>query len=159
METLIIIIGIILLLAGIVGCIIPALPGPVLAYLSLVVLQFTPDPPFTLNFLIIWALVISLITLLDYVIPIYGTKKFGGSKSGVNGSIIGAIIGFLFLPPLGLILGPFIGALVGELLAGKNSHLALKAAIGSFIGFLAGIFMKIIVVLIVSYHFFSALIG
>jgi uncharacterized protein len=158
METLIIIAGVVLLLVGLIGCIAPVLPGPVIAYMGLVVLQFLPEPVFSVNFLITWGVVVVLITLLDYVVPVWGTKKFGGSKSGVNGSIAGAVIGFLFFPPLGLIIGPFAGAYLGELVAGKNSRIALRSAFGSFIGFLAGTFIKIIAVLIMIYHFINGLV-
>jgi uncharacterized protein len=158
METLIIIAGVVLLLVGFIGCIAPVLPGPVIAYMGLVVLQFLPEPVFSVNFLITWGVVVVLITLLDYVVPVWGTKKFGGSKSGVNGSIAGAVIGFLFFPPLGLIIGPFAGAYLGELVAGKNSRIALRSAFGSFIGFLAGTFIKIIAVLIMIYHFINGLV-
>ncbi len=159
MEVIIIIVGVILLILGLAGCILPVLPGPVLAYLALVMLMFLPEEPFTINFLIIWALVTALVTLLDYVVPIYGTKKLGGSRSGINGSVIGVVVGFIFLGPLGLIIGPLIGAYLGELIAGKQNRVALRSALGSFIGFLAGTFIKIIVVLIMTYHFIDGVIS
>lgn len=159
MEVIIIVIGVILLILGLAGCILPVLPGPVLAYLALVMLMFLPEEPFTINFLIIWALVTALVTLLDYVVPIYGTKKLGGSRSGINGSVIGVVVGFIFLGPLGLIIGPFIGAYLGELIAGKQNRVALRSALGSFLGFLAGTFIKIIVVLIMTYHFIDGIIS
>ncbi|MFP4471288.1 MAG: DUF456 domain-containing protein [Bacteroidales bacterium] len=159
MEVIIIIIGVILLILGLAGCILPVLPGPVLAYLALVMLMFLPEEPFTINFLIIWALVTALVTLLDYVVPIYGTKKLGGSRSGINGSVIGVVVGFIFLGPLGLIIGPLIGAYLGELIAGKQNRVALRSAFGSFLGFLAGTFIKIIVVLIMTYHFIDGVIS
>jgi hypothetical protein len=158
MEVLIIIIGAILLLLALVGCFVPVLPGPALGYLALVLLYFLPQAVLTPGFLFAWGIITLIITLLDYLVPAWGTKKFGGSKSGINGSIAGAIIGFLFFPPLGLILGPFVGAFLGELIAGKNSEVALRSAFGSFLGFLAGTFIKIIAVLIMSYHFVSALV-
>ena len=159
MEIIIIIIGVILLILGLAGCILPVLPGPVLAYLALVLLMFLPEEPFTINFLIIWALITALVTLLDYVVPIYGTKKLGGSRSGINGSVVGVVVGFIFLGPLGLIIGPLIGAYLGELIAGKQNRVALRSALGSFLGFLAGTFIKIIVVLIMTYHFIDGLIS
>lgn len=158
MEVLIILLGSILLILGIIGCIAPVLPGPVLGYLGLITLQFMPEPVFTNQFLITWGILVALVTALDYIIPIWGTKKFGGSKSGINGSIAGAIIGFLFFPPFGLIIGPFLGAYIGELIAGKDSRFALRSAFGSFIGFLAGTFIKLIVVFIMVYHFIDGLI-
>lgn len=159
METLLIIVGAVLLIVGLIGCIVPVLPGPVLGYLGLVVLQFLPEPAFKTDFLVTWGIVVGLVTLLDYYVPIWGTKRFGGSRAGVNGSIIGAIIGFLFFPPLGIIIGPFFGAYIGELIGGQSSQHAWRSALGSFMGFLAGTFMKIIVVLIMIYNFIDGLIG
>lgn len=159
METIIIIAGVLLLILGLLGSVLPVLPGPILGYAALLILMLLPEPVFTSQFLIIWAVVTILVTLLDYVVPVYGTKRLGGSKSGVNGSVIGVVIGFIFLGPLGLIIGPFLGAYIGELIAGKQSRVALRSAVGSFIGFLAGTFIKVIIVLIMSYHFVNALIS
>lgn len=159
METIIIIAGVLLLILGLLGSVLPVLPGPILGYAALLLLLLLPEPVFTARFLVIWAVVTILVTLLDYVVPVYGTKRLGGSKSGVNGSVIGVVIGFIFLGPLGLIIGPFIGAYLGELIAGKQARVALRSAIGSFIGFLAGTFIKVILVLIMSYHFVNALIS
>jgi uncharacterized protein len=154
MDTLLIIFGILFLLVGIVGCIIPMLPGPPLAYLSLVLLQLTAKAPFDANFMILWALITIGVTLLDFWVPIYGTIKFGGTKTGARGAAVGLIVGLFFLPPIGLIIGPFAGAFIGELIAGQPSNLALKSAIGSFIGFVAGTLMKIAVCLVIGYYFF-----
>lgn len=159
METVIIIIGAVLLLLGIAGSILPVLPGPVLGYLGLIVLMFLPEPPFTDTFLINWGMVVLIVTVLDYVVPVWGTKKLGGSRWGINGSIIGVIVGFFFLGPFGLIIGPFLGAYIGELLAGKNTRIAWRSALGSFLGFLAGTFIKLILVLIMTYYFIDGLVG
>ena len=158
MDVLLIVIGAILLVLGIVGSFVPVLPGPPLSYLSLLLLQFTSYHPFTARFLVIWAIVAAAIVILDYVIPVYGTKVFGGSKKGQWGALIGVFFGIFFFPPIGIIVGPFLGALVGEMLAGKQSGEAFKAAFGSFLGFLAGTFMKLAVSLIFAYHFISALV-
>ncbi len=153
MDTLLIIFGILLLLAGLAGCIVPMLPGPPLAYLSLVLLQLTTKAPFDTDFLVLWAVITLAVTVLDYWVPIYGTKKLGGSRMGVRGAAIGLLIGLFFFPPLGLIIGPFAGAFIGELMAGQPSNLALKSAIGSFIGFVAGTLMKVAVCLVIGYYF------
>jgi hypothetical protein len=167
MDWIFITAGIILILAGILGAVIPGLPGPPLSFLALVMLQFTQKPPFTENFLIIMGLIMAAVTLLDYYIPIYGTKKFGGSKQGIRGSTIGLIIGVFILPLLGIvigpfgllgiILGPFAGAYVGELMAGKNPETALRSAVGSFIGFLAGTLMKVAYSIVAGVYFFIGL--
>ena len=98
-----------------------------------------------------------LIQVLDYFIPIWGTKKFGGTKIGVWGSVIGMIVG-LFFAPLGIILGPFVGAIIGELIAGKETKLAIKAGFGAFIGFLFGTIAKLIVGGFLIYYYVEALV-
>jgi len=101
--------------------------------------------------------VVMAVTVLDYVVPAYGTKKFGGTKYGIWGCTIGLIFGF-WLGPLGIVLGPFLGALVGELIGGKNSDSAFKAALGSFVGFLASTLLKLIVCGVMAWYFVWALV-
>lgn len=157
MDTFLIITGIILLIGGIVGCIVPFLPGPPLAYGSLILLQLTDYKPFTSNFLVIWALITLAVVIADYYIPIWGTKKFGGTKAGVWGATVGLIIGMFLFPPLGMIIGPFIGAFVGEMLNNQDSSKALRSATGSFIGFVAGTFMKLGISIVMGYYFIAAI--
>jgi hypothetical protein len=157
MDIFLVVSGIILLLGGIAGCIIPFLPGPPLAYGSLILLQVSSYRPYTAEFLIGWALVTGVVLIADYYIPIWGTKKFGGTKGGVWGATIGLLIGMFFFPPAGLIVGPFIGAFAGEMINNQNSSKALRSAIGSFIGFVAGTLMKLAVSVIMGYYFFAAL--
>jgi|SRR5688500_5424032 len=151
MDTLWLIVGIILMLVGIVGCILPFLPGPPLCYAALLIQQLRSDDPFTGKFLWVWAGITVVVTVLDYVIPIYGTRKFGGTKYGIWGCIIGLIAGFWF-GPLGIIVGPFVGAFIGEMMANSNSDYALKAAWGSFVGFLFGTLLKLIVCFIMAWY-------
>jgi len=157
MDTFLIVAGIILLFGGIVGCIIPFLPGPPLAYGSLILLQISSYKPFTEKFLVIWALVTVAILIADYYIPIWGTKKFGGTKGGVWGATIGLIAGIFLFPPFGLIVGPFIGAFVGEMLINQDTNKAFRSAIGSFVGFVAGTLMKLGISIVMGYYFFTAL--
>lgn len=158
MEWVWITLGTLLTIAGIVGCIIPLIPGPPLSYAALLILHFTLDEPFSSRFLIVWLLLTILVTLLDYYVPIWGTQKFGGTRGGMWGSTIGLIIGLFFFPPFGIIVGPFIGALVGELLGGKEISSALRSAFGSFLGFIAGTIMKLTVSAILAFYFFKAII-
>ena len=106
MDYVIISASAILMLVGLIGCVLPALPGPTLSYLGLVVLSFSDRVTFSTKFFIIWGIVALIVTILDYIIPIWGTKRFGGSKYGVWGSIVGLLVG-LFFPPVGFIIGPF----------------------------------------------------
>lgn len=157
MDIVWIILGSIFMLLGLAGCILPLLPGPPLCFVGLLLLQLLETPPFSTSFLITWALIAVSVTALDYVIPLYGTRKFGGSKYGIWGCTIGLIAG-LWLGPFGIILGPFIGAFIGEYIAQNNSGHAFKAALGSFIGFLFGTLLKLIVCIVMIWYFVVALI-
>ncbi|MBL7858757.1 MAG: DUF456 domain-containing protein [Cyclobacteriaceae bacterium] len=152
MDLLWLIVGIVFMVVGIAGCILPLLPGPPLCFIGLWVQQFRTDVPYSTKFLILWAGIALVVTVLDYAIPLYGTRKFGGSKYGVWGCTVGLFLG-LFIPPWGIVLGPFIGAFVGELFANTNSNQALKAALGSFIGFLFGTLLKLVTCLVMVYYF------
>ncbi len=159
MDFFLITLGVILVLAGLVGCIIPMLPGPPLAFVALILLHFTSKAPFDTKFLLLWAGVTTVVSILDYWLPVYGTKKTGGTAAGTRGAIFGLVIGLFFFPPFGLIVGPFVGALSGEMLSGQTINLALRSALGSFLGFLAGTLMKLAVTILMGYHFLNGLIG
>ncbi|SHG69971.1 DUF456 domain-containing protein [Flagellimonas flava] len=147
MDIALLILGFILMLVGILGSFLPVLPGPPVSWVGLLLLYLTkavPDNWWILGGTLILALGI---TVLDYVIPAAGTKKFGGSKAGMWGSIIGLLVA-IFVPilgPFGIIIWPFVGALVGELLNKADQKTAMKAAFGSFIGFLTGTFLKFVI--------------
>ena len=145
------------MLAGILGCLLPIIPGPPLSFLGLLILQLLEETPFTTHFILVWLAITIGVVLLDYFIPAYGTKKFGGSKWGVWGTFVGLVAG-LFFPPLGIIIGPLVGALIGELIAGQNSKQAFKAAMGSFVGFLLGTLLKLAACVVMAYYFVDVLI-
>ncbi|MFY0651822.1 MAG: DUF456 domain-containing protein [Cyclobacteriaceae bacterium] len=149
--------GSLFLLAGVIGCLLPILPGPPLGFAALLVLQLKEAAPFSLNFLIIWAVITVVVFAMDYVIPPLTTKKFGGSKKGMIGSTIGLVLGLIFFPPFGLILGAFAGAFIGELIEGKDNRNALRSAFGAFVGFITGTLLKLVVVVTMGYYFFSSL--
>lgn len=159
MDYFLITVGILIALTGILGCFLPFLPGPPLNYVSLLLLHFTTNHQFSTRFLVIWAIVTVVVVLIDYLIPVLGTKKFGGSKHGVWGSVVGLIAGIFIFPPIGIIIFPFAGAVVGELIAGKDTGSALKAGFGSFVGFLAGTILKLIVSGMMTWYFFSKIIA
>ena len=158
MDYILIGLGIILMITGIFGCVLPLLPGPPLNYIGLLLLHFTTGYQFSTRFLVIWGIVTVVVYALDYVIPVWGTKKFGGSKRGVWGSMIGLIAGMFFFPPFGIIIGPFAGAVIGELTAGKDSKAALKSGFGSFVGFLTGTILKLIASGMMTWYFAKELI-
>lgn len=157
MDVVILILSALLLLLGIVGSILPVLPGLPLSYTGLLLMHFASDYKFSTTFLISWAVIVVLVQLLDFYIPIWGTKRFGGSKMGVRGSMIGLLIGF-FMGPWGIVLGPFIGAFVGERMSHKDIQKSLQAAIGSFAGILFGTIAKLIAGGMMLYYFVARII-
>lgn len=158
MDYLLLIIAIFLILAGIIGCLAPVLPGPPLSYLGLIAIHFTRFATISNNLFIILGIVVIVVTILDYIVPIWGTKKFGGSKYGVRGATVGLIIGF-FLGPAGIIVGPFVGAFVGELIFKDDVKYALKAGFGSLLGFLTGVGLKLATSGLITFYFIRALIN
>ena len=153
MDILLITLGAILLIVGIIGCFLPVLPGPPLSWLGILLLYFTDNTSVSTSFLLWWLVIALIVTGLDYLIPVWGTKKFGGTKMGVRGSIAGLIVG-LFFPPFGIIVGPFLGALVAELIHdAHDTTKALKSAFGSFLGFLLGTGLKLGVSLTLTWYF------
>jgi uncharacterized protein len=145
MDLILLIIGFLMMVLVILGSFMPVLPGPSLSWLGLVLLYLTKAVPVNYWVLGFTLLITVLISILDYVIPSKGTKKFGGSSYGIWGTNIGLIVGIFAPIPFGFIIGPFVGAFIGEMLYDKNHNRAIKAATGSFIGFLASSFMKFVV--------------
>jgi len=143
MDIFLLVLAFLCMLLGIIGCIVPGLPGTPVAYAGLWIALVTDRVDFSWQFLLIWGIVTVVITILDYVVPAWGTKRYGGSKWGVWGSTIGVFVG-LFFGAAGVILGPLVGAVIGELLSGKEFSNALKAGWGSFIGLLCGTILKLI---------------
>lgn len=137
------------MLLGILGSFLPVLPGPSLSWLGLLLLHLTDAVSFSHVFLGITFLIALFITILDYVIPAMGTKRFGGSKAGTIGTTLGLIAGIIAPIPFGILIGPFVGAFIGEFIFNKStSQIALKAAFGSFMGLLASSFMKFLISII-----------
>ena len=146
MDILLLTLGFACVVTGLFGSFLPILPGPSVSWVGLALLYFTKAVPANYWILGIAFLITVIISVLDYVIPAKGTKKFGGSSYGIWGTNIGLIIGILVPVPFGFIIGPFVGALIGELIYDfKDHNRALKAAAGSFAGFLASSFMKFVV--------------
>ena len=157
MDILLLILGIAGLLVGLAGAVLP-LPGPPLSFVGLLCLHFSSYAEFSLLMLYSFGALTVAITVLDYYVPIWGIKKFGGTKYGTWGSTIGLLLGFFVIPALGIFLGAFVGALAGELIGGMAADKALKAALGSFLGFLTGIVMKVILCLVMIGYAVVALI-
>ncbi len=143
MDIVLVILGILLTLVGIAGCIIPGLPGTPLNFVAVLLLHWTRFAQYSTQQLVLYGGIALAIYVIDAYLPIWGTKKYGGSKSGVWGSIIGLLLGMFFFPPFGIIIGPFLGAVVGELLAGKDQKTALRSGWGAFVGFITGTGLKL----------------
>ena len=175
MEIILAVAAFLLLLAGIVGSVVPAVPGPPLGYVGLLLLQWSGYGGFSTIFLWVWAGITIAVTVADNLLPALMTKRFGGSRMAVIGSVLGLITGTLFFAPIGLLIGPFVGALAGELI---NSHVkhkeinstelaaadgksadsgkALKAALGAFLAFIVGTGAKLIIGSMMIYYAFKA---
>ena len=155
MEYFLLILGFILMLVGIIGSILPALPGPPISWVGILMLYLCEGISINYWILAVTLLIAVIIGILDYIIPAKGTKYFGGSKYGIWGTNIGLVVGIFAPIPFGFLIGPFVGALVGELIYNSQEKgRAFKAATGSFIGFLAGTFMKVLVSLLFLGLFF-----
>jgi len=158
METFIGLLAIVLGLVGIIGSVAPALPGPPVSWVGMLVLYIwgagtngTGDP-MTTRFLLIWLGIVILVSLLDYVVPAYFTKLTGGSKYGSWGAVGGLFVGLIY-PPVGMILGSLLGAFIAELvLAQKDTVSSLKAAFGAFLGFLFGTGIKLITAAVMLFY-------
>ncbi|WP_029905010.1 DUF456 domain-containing protein [Prevotella sp. 10(H)] len=156
-DIILLIAGAILIILGIAGCILPVLPGVPLSYAGIFLMHLTSKVEFSVQFLVLWAIVVIIVQILDFYIPVWGTQKFGGGKKGIWGSAVGVIFGLFFLQPFGIIIFPFVGAVIGELIDEKEFKVALKAGFGAFLGFMAGTIIKLVVAFILAFYFFKEL--
>lgn len=155
MHLFIDIVAVILGIVGLIGCFLPVLPGPPVSWGALLLLYFWGDGTMSLRFLLIWLGITIVVTVLDYIVPAYFTKITGGSKAAARFSMAGMIIGILFFPPIGMIIGAFVGALLGEWYYSRENGSftkSLKPAFGSFLGFLFGIGLKLAASGIMMYY-------
>ena len=159
MDLIILVIGVVLMLIGLVGCFVPVIPGPPICYVSLLVIHFFSDYTLADDFLINWAIIMTAITVLDIWLQIYGVKRFGGKKMAIRGTTIGLVLG-LFIPPFGFVVGPFIGAFVGAYLESTDKDFVqvTKIAFGSFIGLLSGVVLKVVVCGVMIFQLFTSIL-
>ncbi len=157
-DYIFLVLGILLMIFGIIGCLVPVLPGPPLSFLGLISLHITRFGDFPRATLVTLGAIAVAVTILDYFVPIWGTKKFGGSKYGIRGATVGLIIG-IFLGPIGIVVGTLIGAFIGEMIFKDDINYAVKAGFGSLIGFLTGIGLKLAASLIMTFYFFKGWIA
>ncbi|RHJ83214.1 DUF456 domain-containing protein [Parabacteroides sp. AM08-6] len=144
MDILLIVLAAICLFLGLVGCFLPVLPGPPLAYVGLLLAHWADKVQFSVSQLLFFGFLVVVVQVLDYVAPILGAKYGGGSKWGNWGCAIGTVIGIFLFMPWGIFFGPLLGAFIGELLSGKALRVAFKAGIGAFIGFQISVILKVL---------------
>ena len=154
---ILILIAVITALVGIIGAIVPALPGPPLCFASLVIAYFT-SPGYISTALLATMLVVTIVvTVLDYIAPIWLTKLGGGSKEAMWGSTLGIFIGLFFMP-LGLVLGPLAGAFIGEMMHEQHVGKATKVALMSFVAFLLTTGLKLMASLLMTFYVCKAFV-
>lgn len=158
MDIILVILGIVCLVLGLIGCVVPLLPGPPIAFVGLILMHLTSYVEFSTTQLLFWLGLVVVIQLIDYFMPMLGTKYSGGGQWGSRGCLIGTLIGLFFMP-WGLLLGPFIGAYIGTLLEGRNQSEALKSGFGSLLGFLFGTVLKCVVCGYFFWQFLSSLLS
>lgn len=149
MDIFLLLLGFTFVCLGILGAILPVIPGPLTSWIGLLLLHITDIYPMDKTFLGVTFVIAILIFILDYIIPSIGTKKFGGTKYGIYGTTIGLIVGLITPIPFGIIIGTFAGAFIGELIYdSKDTNRALKASFGALLGFFASTTLKFSVSLI-----------
>ena len=147
MDTLLIISAILCGVVGLIGSVVPVLPGPALSFVGIICAYMTDNSAISTPMLWVWGIITLVVTVLDYILPAYFSKVFGGSKAGVTGATIGVFAG-LFMGPIGIILGPFVGAVAGE---------AVKVGFGSLISFIVGSGLKLVVTGMMMYYIWKDL--
>ena len=154
MDTLLSVLAALFAVIGCVGCIVPVLPGVALAYAGYLCLYFCSYSEISVAWLVVFGVLTLIVSVLDYILPSYMTKKFGGSKAGERGAMAGVLGGFIF-GPIGIIVGPFIGAMLGELIYdGSDKQRAFRSGLGSFLSFFVGTGIKLAVSLWLTIEIF-----
>ena len=153
MITFLEILALLFIVVGVLGSILPALPGPPICYVGMLLVHWSTGA-FDTNTLLMWAVIVVVVTILDNLLPIWFTKKFGGSKAGERGAMAGVLAGFIF-GPVGIIVGPFVGALLGELINDSSDRKrAVRSGWGSFLSFFVGTGIKLAVSLWLTIEIF-----
>lgn len=156
MEIILIVLSFLLVLGGLAGCVLPVLPGPPLAYAGMLLVHITDKAEFSWAQLVSWLVLVIVLQVLDYITPLLGSKYSGGSEHGNRGCVAGTILGLFFMP-WGIVLGPFLGAVLGEMLGGRDLEHALKAGFGTFLGVVFGVLLKLALCLYFLYVLIATL--
>ena len=157
MNTLLIIAAILCGIIGLIGSVLPILPGPALSLVGMICAYMTDGSTISQATLWVWGIVTLIVSILDYILPGYFSKMFGGSKAGITGATIGVFVG-MFMGPMGIILGPFFGAVAGEMFnQSRTLGEAIKVGFGSLISFIVGSGMKLVVTGMMMYYIWKDL--
>ncbi|NLA26793.1 MAG: DUF456 domain-containing protein [Firmicutes bacterium] len=145
MEIAAFIIASLLFITGIVGTFAPVLPGAPIIWLGMLVFGLmTGFEKLSWTFFLLQGLLAAAIMGIDYLATALGSRYFGASKAAILGAVIGLIAGVIFFFPIGLLLGPFAGAVLFELIFTQNTSTALRSGLGAVIGFWSGAVIKLI---------------
>lgn len=148
-----VVLGGLLVAVGFIGCIVPVIPGPIIAFVALILISI----PGGWGLIPVWVLVLLGVVavataVVDNVLPVVSSKSAGAGKGGIWGSVIGMIAGS-FLSPIGTILGAFVGALLGEMIVNPENKEPLRAAAGVFKGTVLAILIKLTVAGVIAWFF------
>jgi uncharacterized protein YqgC (DUF456 family) len=158
MDIALLVFAAILTILGVIGNIIPIIPGTPFNYIALLVLHFVRGGEvFSTTFLIVFGILTAISLAMDYILPILGAKLHGVSRWGIAGSVVGMLVGLVLLSLPGMVLGMFAGAVAGEIIARKKAHQALKAGLATFVGSLAALVLKFGLSVVMAVYFFANL--
>lgn len=151
-------IGSVLVLAGLAGCFLPVLPGPPLSFAALLVMGIVCgfEGLMSVTVIVVMGVITAVVSIVDYVVPIIGARRFGATRWGLWGALIGLIAGLVLFPPFGMIIGALLGAVIGELAGGKDTRAALRAGVGVFVGSVVSLLMKLGAWAVMAYYFVAA---
>lgn len=153
MEDLLAIVGFILSIVGVIGCIVPGIPGPPLNFAAIILMKIAFPDQVSWIVIILFGIITVAVTVLDYAIPLLGGKLFKASRNGIIGLTIGMLIGIFIFPPFGIFIGLVVGAIVGEIISGKTKLQAAKAGAGIFVLSIIALIVKLAASLIMSLYF------
>ncbi|HZK25090.1 MAG TPA: DUF456 family protein [Oscillospiraceae bacterium] len=155
MDYLPLILASLLFIVGVLGTVLPVLPGAILIFGGMLLYGYlTNFAVLTINFYLLQGVAMLLVFLIDFLATAVGTKRYGGSRVASFGAAIGTLVGIFSFPPLGIVVGPFLGAVLAELLVGKDTNQALRVGFGTLIGLLGGTILKLVIEAAMIIYFF-----
>lgn len=159
MDNLLVLAGFVLAVVGVIGCIVPGIPGPPLNFIAVILLKIAYSDQVSWLIIIFFGILTIAVTILDYAIPLLGGRLFKASKQGIIGSTIGMIVGIFIFPPFGIFIGLVVGAITGEIISGKNKVQSVKTGAGIFVLSIAAMIIKLGASLLMSIYFVIKIIA